>query len=109
MVKSKEDLEIQMKYAIAFRKLMNEHRKKWIEGDQSTSVINSYNKLYLEAELRKATLIDIFWGKSNPSAITISKIISALGKTHKEFGELLDGITEDDLVKFKKLLAKKQK
>lgn len=109
MAKSKEDLEIQMKYAIAFRKLMNEHRKKWIEGDSGPSVLNSYDKLCLETELRKATLLDIFWGKSNPSSITVSKIITSLGKTHKEFGALFDGVTEEDLTNFKLLIAKRAK
>lgn len=109
MAKSKEQIHIQLKYALAFRKLMNEHRLKSLEGEKGEDIVNSFDKLDSITRLRKATLLDIFWGKSNPSATSIVLIIEALGKTYAEFGLVYDNITEKEIQDFRRLISRRQK
>ncbi|OJW80273.1 MAG: hypothetical protein BGO69_05425 [Bacteroidetes bacterium 46-16] len=102
----KEQLLGQLKVGLAFKKLMEENERLKTEGRGKPTLITSLGQLSSAADLRKATLSDLFTGNSNPKISTINVVLSALGKTFTDFARYMDAITESEAWNYHKELEK---
>ena len=113
MPKSKEQEFIQLKYALAFKKLLDENKAKKLENKavdiKDHNLVDSLGKLSSATGLRVATLSDVFTGKSNPEAVTIDLIIEGLGKTFSQFGFYYDHLDEKKVLEYRKEIEKSRK
>lgn len=62
--------------------------------------INSYGKIAINAEIRKATVTKIFNADSTPNSITLISIINALGYSLTEFAQVYESLTERHINEF---------
>lgn len=104
MAKGKEKELIQLKYAIAFTKLLELNIKGGEEVKPQKNrrkPVTSLSQLSIDTEFRPATLSNIFLGRSNLQAVSINLILKSLGRSYTEFGEQFDKITEKEVVEFR--------
>ncbi len=96
---------IQLKYGLAFSKLLVENKKIKTRNEKNNiedfNLNHSLGKISSDTGLRVATLSDIFSGKSNPKGVTIELILKSLGKTLSQFAKYYDNFEEDDINNFK--------
>ena len=73
--------------------------------NQQEEIIESYNEIALEADIRKATVSDAFNAKSitGPNSTTVFLIVHAMGYTLSDFAEKYDRLTNKDVEKFKRI------
>lgn len=98
MKKKLEEL-IKIKIAISLNKLLKRSKSSTITED--VDIAKSYNKIALNADLRKATVSDTFNAKSIPSFITLILIVEAMGFKLTEFSEIFYSIKEIDVKNFR--------
>jgi DNA-binding phage protein len=98
-VKSEEQSNIKIKIAISLKQLLSSN-KRYIAENDLTTFSKSYNKIALSADLRKATVSDIFNAKSNCQITSLFPIIEAMGYNLSDFSEIYDNITETNVMKF---------
>lgn len=97
MNKSSEK-HIKIKIAISLKTLL-ENNKSNLLTDRA-DIATSYNEIALRADLRKATVSDIFNAKSMPSAGTLILILEAMQIQLVDFSKVYDSVTERDIQKF---------
>ncbi|WP_338357328.1 helix-turn-helix transcriptional regulator [Yeosuana marina] len=103
----KKDWEeaIKISIAISLNKLL-EIRKVAL-NQPIENVAKSYNKIALDADIRKATVSDTFNGKTMPSASTLILIVEKMGFKLTDFSEIYCSIKEEEVRDF--LLKSKKK
>jgi len=103
----------QLKFGLAFSKLLEKNKKIKIANDKKgvkdINLNHSLGTISSETGLRIATLSNIFSGKSNPKALTIDQILKALGKNLIDFARCYDKITDRDILEFKKTIEIKSR
>lgn len=92
---------IKLKYALAFRKLLEENVKSKAEGNTPFNMVLNTNQLSDTIQRRPATISDIFNAKSIPNGLTIVQILEGLGKSYSDFARYFDNFTKSELNKFK--------
>jgi len=101
---------IKLRYGLTFRKLLDrnieQHNRNKSNNFDDPMLVHSLGGLSSLTGLRKATLSEIFAGKTFPSGKSIFLIIEGLGSTFKIFGEYFDSITERELFLYKKDIDK---
>lgn len=98
-MKSEEQTNIKFKIAISLNQLLSRNKGS-IEERNLPNFIKSYNKIALTADLRKATVSDIFNAKSNCQITSLVPIIEAMGYNLSDFAEVYDNVTESQVKKF---------
>ena len=98
-MKSEEQSNIKIKIAISLKQLLSSN-KGYIDENDLTTFSKSYNKIALSADLRKATVSDIFNAKSNCQITSLFPIIEAMGYNLSDFSKIYDNITDSQLNKF---------
>lgn len=104
MAKVKEHEQILLKYALAFTKLLELNAQEVNMGKALKSrkqKVTNLGQLSVDTELRPATLSNIFLGRSNLKAVTITQILKSLGRSYSEFAEHFDHITDKEIADFK--------
>jgi len=95
---------IKYKYACALNILLAKNKKKNEKnkkaGVEDNTLDHSYDDISSSTGLRTATISDIFNGISEAKIYTIDLILKSLGVTYKKFGEILDKLTEKDILQF---------
>ncbi|TXD81179.1 hypothetical protein ESY86_18575 [Subsaximicrobium wynnwilliamsii] len=93
---------IKIKIAIALNRLLTINIEYSKVEDDDLDIIKSYNKIALDADIRKATVSDAFnaKSKSGPNSTTIVLIIEAMGFSIKDFAIIYDSINKNDIENF---------
>lgn len=101
-MESDTELYIQIKVAITLRTLLARNKNSKNSIVNKTELINSYQRIATNAtfNLRKATVTDAFSGNTKSSMVTVLAIVSSMGFTMKEFGEIYDNISESEVCSF---------
>ncbi len=94
---------INIKIAITLNFLLETSKKFSSINKSSEGIIESYNEIALEADIRKATVSDTFNAKSitGPNSTTVFLIIQAMGYSLSDFAKKYDSLTTKDVEKFK--------
>lgn len=94
---------IRIKIAISLNELLL-RSKNYSLTKNSDDLAKSYNKIALEAEIRKATVNDAFNAKSKttPKSATIILIIEAMGFKLVDFSDIYHSIKDIEIEDFKK-------
>ena len=90
-MKEETEEHIKIKIAISLRKLLKHSDGK--------SIVGSYNKIALNADIRKGTVSDTFNAKSMPSFSTLLLIVNAMGFTLSDFAKEYDLIKDFEQLK----------
>lgn len=93
--------DINAKIAITLNRLLDASKNFRPTGNNEVDIANSYNKIALNAYIRKATVSDTFNGKSVPTTATLIFIIEGMGYKLSDFALIYDSITDVDIKKFK--------
>ncbi len=94
--------KIKFKIAISLNILLEKRKndyKSLIKEDISG---DSYNTIAINADIRKATVSNIFNAKSTPNSTTLISIIEAMGFDLTDFSKVYCSLNEKDINKFKK-------
>jgi len=112
MQKTKEQVLIQYKYALAFYKLLTENKAKASEnkekGIDNLLLAESIGDLSSSSGLRKATISYVLSGLSDVKATTIDKLLEALGKSYAEFAFYIDNFSDSEVLDYKKSKEKER-
>src|SRR5690554_4279922 len=98
--------DINAKIAISLNKLLDASRSLRPSRNNEEDIANSYNKIALNADIRKATVSDTFNGKSVPTTVTLILIVEGMGYKLSDFALIYESIKEIEIKEFKK--SKKQ-
>lgn len=100
---------IQIKVAITLKKLLSENKTLPINTNDEKEVLKSYENIAIAADLRKATVNDIFNANTQSRIITLIAIVESLGFSMNVFGEIYDNVTEKDIADFQFFKKNKEK
>lgn len=89
--------KIKLKIAISLKILLDRSK-----NSSKSFLADSYNTIALNADIRKATVSNIFNAKSNPNSTTLISIIEAMGFSLTDFSEIYCAINEKDISQFNK-------
>ena len=100
----KEDLlpHIPIKIAITLAKLLEASKQSPPTIIHNEEVADSYNKIALNAGVRKATVSDSFNAKSDIQSSTLILIIKGMGYKLEDFAKLYDSIEDKEVQEFEK-------
>jgi len=101
MKKQIEDI-IKIKIAISLRKLLYRNKSNVSRKENRKDIVDSYEKISMNADIRKATVSSAFNGETRTSMTTLILIIEAMEYNLKDFAEVYDKITENEIASFKK-------
>lgn len=105
--KADNELEqIQLRFALTFRKLLDENIKAKGNKGVPFNIVTNTNQLADAIQKRPATVSDIFNARSIPGGLTIHQILEGLGKSFSDFAKYYDSLTKADLMKFKSELKR---
>lgn len=98
----KQELEeqIRIKIAISLNKLLKTSKGRGLSEDSKVDIPDTYNKIALLADLRKATVSDTFNAKSTPNSATLILIVEAMGFDLIDFSNIYCSIVESELSDF---------
>ncbi|MFL1012597.1 hypothetical protein [Flavisericum labens] len=98
----KQELEelIKIKIAISLNKLLKARKVSVQDEDGKDNTPDTYNKIALFSDLRKATVSDTFNAKSIPSSATLILIVEAMGFDLIEFSKVYCSIKENEISDF---------
>lgn len=94
---------IHAKIAISLRRLLDASKNLQSPLNNEIEVANSYNKIALNADIRKATVSDTFNGKSVPTTATLILIIEGMGYKLADFAVIFDSIKDKDVKEFQNI------
>ncbi|MFG6686752.1 hypothetical protein ACGK9U_09240 [Mariniflexile sp. HNIBRBA6329] len=97
MKKAKEEV-LKIKIAISLCKLLEKRKVTFVF--QEEDIAKSYNKIALEADIRKATVSDTFNGLTMPNFSTLILIIESMGFKLDDFSEIYYSINEKEISEF---------
>lgn len=100
-MKNESPKDIKIKIAISLNKLLDDSKTISQETTNEESIGISYNEIALNAEMRKATVSDIFNAHKSANTSTLFRIIFAMGYNLSDFSKKYDTITELDVKNFK--------
>ncbi|GAA4736860.1 hypothetical protein [Flavisolibacter ginsenosidimutans] len=107
MAKNKEQVYVKYKYALAFKLLLDKNKKQRKRNDKKgvvdMNLDDSYGKISSTTGLRPATLSEALSGLSEVKATTIDLILNSLGASYAQFGKIMDNLTEEKIIEYKKL------
>ncbi|WP_034888805.1 MULTISPECIES: hypothetical protein [unclassified Gillisia] len=95
-----------IKIAISLNKLLVASKIFKKIDDKLDPIATSYNKIALDADIRKATVSDTFNSKSIPRSTTLILIVEAMGYKLYDFAKIYDSITNDEILEFEKSITK---
>ncbi|WP_116789515.1 helix-turn-helix transcriptional regulator [Flavobacterium psychrotrophum] len=88
---------IKIKIAVTLQYLLEKKKKiEKVDGKHDDDV-SSYNKIANIADIRKATVSNIFNAKTTPASSTLVSIIEAMGFKLSDFAKIFDSLQEGDL------------
>ncbi|OBX23228.1 MULTISPECIES: helix-turn-helix domain-containing protein [Bizionia] len=91
---------IKFKIAISLNILLEKRKNDYKNVIKKDLLGDSYNSIALNADIRKATVSNIFNARSNPNSITLISIIEAMGFSLIDFSKIYCSISEKDINKF---------
>jgi len=99
---------INLKIAISLRKLLTCSKRTLQSDNPEQEIVKSYNEIALQADIRKATVSDIFnaKSKSGPNSTTVILIVEAMGYDLRDFANQYDAVTTKDIERFELLREK---
>ena len=99
----KKELEqlIKIKVAISLNRLLERNSEHLLTDDKNNSTPTSYSQIGDSAEIRKATVSDIFNAKSIPRVDTLVLIIESMGYSIMDFSNEYSSITNSEIIAFK--------
>ena len=105
-MKNDASQDIRIKIAISLNKLLSDSKimSKNIINEENIGV--SYNEIALNAEMRKATVSDIFNAHKSANTSTLFRIIFAMGYNLSDFSIKYDKITDLEINSFKSQIKK---
>jgi hypothetical protein len=104
MVAANEKELINYRYALAFKKLIEDNKKKALrqkKKGEDFQLDDSYGKISSSTGLRPATISNLISGLSDIKASTIALLLESLGRTYSQFGKIMDGLTEHEVMAYK--------
>ena len=93
--------DILIRIAVTLNKLLEANRNLNNSVKNDPVRARSYNQIALNAEIRKATVSNIFNAHTSPQVVTLFSIIEAMGFTLKDFAEIYQNLTSSDTREFK--------
>lgn len=100
-MKEKVERTIKIKIAICLNKFLQRNKELYEADKKNKDIAKSYNDIALNADLRKATVSDVFNGKNMPEITTLFPILEAMGYTLIDFATLYNSIKTSDVENFK--------
>lgn len=112
MAKTKEQVYLKYKYALAFKRLLDKNKKQKKanekKGIEDISLDYSYAKISSSTGLRPATISHAISGLSEMKAFTIDLILSSLGVSYTQFGRIIDNLSESEVLEYKSTKEKER-
>ncbi|MGB6083872.1 hypothetical protein [Moheibacter sp.] len=100
---------VQIKVAITLKKLLSENKTHPVNTNDEKEVLKSYESIAIAADLRKATVNDIFNANTKSRIITLIAVVESLGFSMNLFGKIYDAVTEKEIADFLFLKKNKEK
>lgn len=94
---NEQEEHIKIKLAITLYKLLSLNKKQ----KNMDSIAKSYNQIALSADIRKATVSNIFNARSIPNFRTLILIIEAMEYTLGDFAKVYESIEFSEISQFK--------
>ncbi|MAM28224.1 MAG: hypothetical protein CMC13_04310 [Flavobacteriaceae bacterium] len=94
--------EIKLKIAITLNLLLAKKKKASTEKLRKEDIVDSYNEIALNADIRKATVSDTFNARTIPNSLTLIEIVEAMDFNLNDFGKVYDSITTNQIIEFNK-------
>lgn len=100
-MKNESPQDIRIKIAISLNKLLSDSKiiSQDIINEENIGI--SYNEIALNAEMRKATVSDVFNAHKSANTSTLFRIIYAMGYNLSDFSIKYDKITDLEIKNFK--------
>src|SRR5690606_28444111 len=92
---------IKIKIAISLRKLQYRNKSNVSRKENRKDIVDSYEKISMNADIRKATVSSAFNGETRTSMTTLILIIEAMGYKLKDFAEVYNKIADNEIDSFK--------
>lgn len=96
-----EDI-IKIKIAISLRTLLKQNKEYSRKIEKSEEVTDSYDKIAINADIRKATVTLAFNGVTRTAMTTIILIVEAMGYTLQDFSKIYSDITDKQISDFRR-------
>lgn len=96
-----EDI-IKIKIAISLRTLLKQNKEYSRKKEKSEEITDSYDKIAVNADIRKATVTLAFNGVTRTAMTTIILIVEAMGYTLRDFSKIYSEITNKQISDFRK-------
>ena len=97
---------IKLKWGLALKKIIDANKainqkKKDEGGVKDKNLIDSFGRLESSSGIPKATLVNICMGRKNGASTTWIAIINAFGLSLTQFAAYYDGLSVDEVLKYK--------
>lgn len=100
MNKSDEEV-IKIQIAISLRTLLQYNKEYALKKEKYEEIIDSYEKIALNADIRKATVTSAFNGSTRTAMTTVIIIIEAMGFTLNDFSKIYSEIDSKQISDFR--------
>ena len=100
MNKSDEEV-IKIQIAISLRTLLQYNKEYARKKEKYVEIIDSYEKIALNADIRKATVTSAFNGSTRTAMTTVIIIIEAMGFTLNDFSKIYSEIDSKQISDFR--------
>src|SRR5690606_11474495 len=100
MNKSDEEV-IKIQIAISLRTLLQYNKEYALKKEKYEEIIESYEKIALNADIRKATVTSAFNGSTRTAMTTVIIIIEAMGFTLNDFSKIYSEIDSKQISDFR--------
>ncbi len=100
MNKSDEEV-IKIQIAISLRTLLQYNKEYARKTEKYVEIIDSYEKIALNADIRKATVTSAFNGSTRTAMTTVIIIIEAMGFTLNDFSKIYSEIDSKQISDFR--------
>lgn len=92
---------IKIKIAISLRHLLKQNKEYSRKINHGEDIANSYEKIAISSDLRKATVTQAFNGVTRTAMTTVVLIVDAMGFTLLDFSKIYVEISEKQIDDFK--------
>lgn len=105
-MKKQEEENIKIKIAISLRTLLKMNKNYSQKFENEKDIVDSYEKISIAADIRKATVTHSFSGFARTSMTTVILIIEAMGYKLPDFTKIYSELTDKHIDDFKKVNKK---
>ena len=100
-MKQQQEEIIKIKAAISLRTLLKRNKDHLKKVKDDKDIVDSYEKIAIAADIRKATVTLAFSGVTRTAMTTVVLIVEAMGFSIKDYSDVYEIITDQEISTFK--------